>query len=149
MKLLRSAIAVLALVVIVTCFAGASFAAEKGQFHKDWQGSCQAKIKSLRDSAAILQKSNPDLVKGLTDLADQKEKKLNEIMDMKAKHEAKAKMLRDSAAVLQKTNPNLAKELWDMSECQYAGKMGRGKKECPMGMMGHKEADEEHEEVEE
>ena len=108
MKLLRSAVVLLAVAVVVTSLAGSLLAAE-GMHHKDWQKICQEKITALKDSAAILQKTNPDLAKGLTDLASMKEKKLQEMTDMKANHEAKEKMLRDSAAILQKSNPDF---LW-------------------------------------
>ncbi len=142
MKLLRIAVIVLAVTVMVANLASNLFAAEKMQ-HKDWQQMCQDKIKALKDSAAILQKTDPAMAEGLTDLASEKEKKMQEMADMKAKHEAKTKMLRDSAAALQKTNPDLAKELWDMSEYKHMKKGLMGKKECPMGMMGHEEEAEE------
>ena len=140
MKLLKVAVVVLAVAVVVANLAGSLFAAEK-MHHKDMQQMCQDKIKALKDSASILQKTNPDLAKGLTDLAADKEKMMQEMADMKAKHEAKVKMLRDSASILQKTNPDLAKELWDMSEHKHMKEM-MGKKGCPMGKMGHEEGEE-------
>ncbi|MDD5439686.1 MAG: hypothetical protein PHS37_05835 [Candidatus Omnitrophica bacterium] len=125
MKLLRSVFLVLAVVLVSAALLGVSFAAEKMQ-HKDWQEVCQSKIKVLKDSAAAVQATNPDLAKGLNDLAAQKEKMMQEMMDMKAEKEAKTKLLRDSAAALQKTNPGLAEELWDMSTRKH---MEKG---CPM-----------------
>ena len=114
MKLLRGAVIVLGVVVMIFSLSAASFAAEK-MLCKNWKQVCEDKIKTLKDSAAILQKTNPNLAKSLTDLASQKEKKLQEMTDKKAKEEANEKLLRDSAAALQKSNPDLAKELWDMS----------------------------------
>jgi accessory colonization factor AcfC len=138
MKLLRVAVVVLAVAVMVANLAGTLFAVEK-MHHKDWQKMCQDKIKALKDSAVILQKTNPDLAKGLTDLASEKEKMMQEMTDMKAQHETKTKMLRDSAAILQKTNPDLAKELWDMSEHKHMNKGWMGKKGCSMCTKGHEE----------
>lgn len=126
MKLIRCVVAVVAVAAMVVCAAGISYAMEKG--HKNLQEKYQAKIKALKDSAALLQQSNPDLANGLNELAGEKEKMMQEMNDMKAKHEAKAKLLRDSAAALQKTNPDLAKELWDMSEYKGMKKGWAGKK---------------------
>lgn len=140
MKMLRSAVVVITAATIIACMSGVSFAFEKGQC-KDCQEKCQAAIKDLKDSAAALQQTNPDLAKGLNDLAAQKEKKIQEMTDMKAKHETKTKMLRDSAAALQKTNPDLAKKLWDMSEYKSMKKGWKEKKEH-MGMVKHEEAHE-------
>ena len=142
MKLLRVAVVVLVAAVIVANIAGTLFAEEK-MHHKDMQQMCQNKIKALKDSAAILQKTNPEMAKALTDLAAEKEKMLQEKTDMKAKHEAKEKMLKDSAAALQKTNPDLAKELLDMSEHMGMKKEWMGKKRCPMCGMECKEEEKE------
>lgn len=150
MKLLRSAVVVVAVLAIIASMTGASFAMEKsckgmqGKCCKDMQEKCGAKIKALKDSAAALQKTNPELAKGLNDLAAEKEKMLQEITDMKAKHEAKVKMLRDSAAVLQKSNPDLAKELWDMSEYKHMGEARHGEKKGPAHMMKRGEDPERH-----
>ena len=141
MKLLRVTVIVLIAAVAVTNLSGTLFAEEKTHHHKDMQQMCQDKIKALKDSAAILQKTNPELAKGLTDLAGEKEKMMQDMTDMKAKHEAKSKLLRDSASVLQKTNPELAKELWDMSERMHMKKEWMEKKGCAMGMKGHEEAE--------
>ncbi len=145
MKLLKGAVVVLAVIGMIACLSTASFAAEK-MYHKNWQEMCQAKIKALKDSAALLQGTNPDMAKSLTDLATQKEMKLKEMTEKKAKEEANEKLLRDSAAALQKANPDLAKELWDMSEHKHMGKM-MGKDGCPMCKMGRDEEEEEHEEA--
>ena len=83
MKLLRVAVVVLAVAVVVANLAGTLFAAEK-MHHKDWKQMCENKIKALKDSAAILQKTNPDMAKELTDLASEKEKKMQEMADGKS-----------------------------------------------------------------
>jgi len=74
-----------------------------------------AKIKLLQDSAAALQKSNPDLAKGLNDIADREAKAMQE---WKARYEAKVKLLKDAAVALQQSNPELAKGLEEMSEAK-------------------------------
>ena len=65
-------------------------------------------VKTLRDSAAALQTTNPDLSKALTALADQHEAMM---MKKKAWHADKIKMVRDSAVALQTSNAVLAKGL--------------------------------------
>jgi len=84
------------------------------------QGAHAAKIKLLQDSAAALQNSNPDLAKGLNDIAD---KEAKEIQEWKAKHEAKVKLLKDAAAALKQSNPELAKGLEEMSEAKLKQEM--------------------------
>lgn len=121
----------------VVAFSGLSFAMKSG--HGDWQEKCQAELNGLKDAAAALEGSNPDLAKGLNDLISEKEKKMQEMAEMKNKYDAKKKLLRDSAAALQKTNPELAETLWDMSEKKHMGKMGPMGKMCPMGMKCSKE----------
>ena len=133
MKSLRSAVVVLAVMAVVACVAGSSSAFMKGSHHKDWEEKCQSKIKALQDSAAALQKTDPELAKGLNELAAEKETKLKEMTEMKAKKDAKVKLLKDSAAALRKTNPELSDELLDMSSYHNKGKMGMGKM-CPMCM---------------
>ncbi|MDD5423558.1 MAG: hypothetical protein PHT32_09125 [Candidatus Omnitrophica bacterium] len=130
-------IAVIAAILVAIAFGGISYA-DKGK-HGDWQNKCQAELKDLKDAATALQQSNPDLAKGLNDLAAEKEKKMKEMAEMKAKCETRTKLLRDSAASLQKTNPELAETLWDMSKPRPMGKMGYGQKGCPMHMMGYRE----------
>ncbi len=136
MKLFKGLALVVAILVVVFSMAGISFTAEK-MAHKDFTDMCQAKIKALKDSAAVLQKTNPDLANGLSDLAAEKEKKLAEMSDMQAKNEARKKLLRDSAAALQKTNPDLAEKLWGMSDRGHMGKMGPGGEQCPKGTKMH------------
>ena len=135
MKLLRSAVIVLAVVVMAACLTNTSFSADKGKY-EDMQGMCEAKIKDLRDAATALQASDPDLAKGLNDLAGEKEKKMQEMADIKAKADAKKKLLRDSAAVLQKTDPDLAEKLWDMSDHKQKQGIRPGAKRCHMSGMG-------------
>jgi hypothetical protein len=84
------------------------------------KGACIAKIKLLQDSAAALQKSNPDLAKGLSDYADKEAKKMQE---WKAKHDEKMKLLQDAATALQQSNPDLAKGLQGMCEGKSKGEM--------------------------
>ena len=76
----------------------------------------------MEDSAAVLQKSNPDLAKGLSDWAADETKEMQECKALKAKHEAKAKLLTDSAAALEKTNPDLAKGLKEIAEKKHGNK---------------------------
>ena len=135
MKLLK--IAVVAAMLIMVAFSGLSFAA-KGE-RGDWQDKFQAEVKDLKDAAAALQQSNPDLAKGLNDIVTEKEKKMQEMAEMKNKFEARTKLLRDSAASLQKTDPELAETLWDMSKPRPMGEIGPGHKECPIHMMGPRE----------
>jgi regulatory protein YycI of two-component signal transduction system YycFG len=68
----------------------------------------ESRIKLLKDSAAALQQANPDLAKGLSDLAD---KEAKETQEWKTQRDAKVKLLNDSAAALQQSNPDLAKGL--------------------------------------
>jgi hypothetical protein len=80
----------------------------------------EAKVKLLQDAPAALQKSNPDLAKGLSDYADKEAKKKQE---WKAKHDEKMKLLQDAATVLQQSNPDLAKGLQGMCEGKSKGEM--------------------------
>ena len=86
-----------------------------------------AQIKTLRDSAAALQASNPDLAKGLNDLADKKAEKIQKWQESKDKHDQKMKLLKDSAMVLQTSNPALAQELQKMGEEKHMKKEAMGK----------------------
>jgi hypothetical protein len=79
-----------------------------------------AKIKLFQDSAAALQKFNPDLAKGLSDYAD---KEAKEMQEWKAKHDAKIKLLQDASVALQQSNPDLAKGLQEMYESKTKGGM--------------------------
>ena len=65
-------------------------------------------VKTLKDSAAALQTTHPDLSKALTALADQHEKAM---MQQKTWHENQIKMVKDSAMALQATHPDLTKGL--------------------------------------
>ena len=114
MKLLKSMAVGLFVVGLIAFLATASFAKDKYP---------EAFIKTLNDSAVALQKSNPDLAKGLTEFAKEEEseklekeekneaKEMNEPEAMKGRKEAHIKLLKDSAAALQKSHPDLAKEL--------------------------------------
>jgi hypothetical protein len=80
----------------------------------------EAKIKLLQDAATALQKSNPDLAKGLSDYAD---KEAKEMQEWKARHDEKVKLLQDAATALEKSNPDLAKGLQGMCEGKAKGKV--------------------------
>jgi len=116
-------ITVLAMVVL---FSGSAMAEMGGgKTHKGGmmdKEALSAQIKTLRDSAQALQATNPDLAKGLTDLADKKAEKIQKWQDMKTKHEAMIKLLNDSAMALQTTNPDLMKELQKMTEMKKMDK---------------------------
>lgn len=143
MKSLRSVSVVVAVIGMAALFIAVPFVTsgygmcgmcDAGKSDKDMQAackdmkeSCEAKIKTLRDSAAALQATNPDMAKGLNDLADQKAQKMQEWADMQAKHDAKTKLLTDASAALKGANPALSKELQDMSEHKHMDK-GWGKK---------------------
>ena len=119
MKFLRSVFITVTACGMILSLCSLSFAAEKK--HHSWKENCAIRVKALRDSAAALQQSSPDLAKGLTELADKEEK---EIQEFKAAHDAKVKLLSDSIAALQKTKPDLAKELEKMKEEKHKkGKM--------------------------
>jgi hypothetical protein len=137
MKLLKGAL-VVAFVFAVTCFvSGSSFAEKKcGEKGKDGKeccgkgkdcckkgkegkGSPEAKIKALNDSAAALEKTNPELAKELKAFADEKTKEAQEWKARKERYEARTKLLKDSAAALEKSNPKLAKELKGMCNSKH------------------------------
>ena len=109
MRLLRTIGIGLVLSGVFVFVSGAAFAqdaaATRIQRH-------EAKVKLLQDSAAALQQSNPELAKGLSDMAGKESK---EMQDMQAKHEVKAKLLKDAAAALAQSNPTLANGLLEMT----------------------------------
>jgi hypothetical protein len=86
------------------------------------EGDEAAKVKVMEDSAAALQGSNPDLAKGLGDLAAEEARTMRVLRELRAKDEAKIKLLDDSAAALEKTDPDLAKGLKETAEKMRAGK---------------------------
>lgn len=124
MRLVRSMLIGAALVGMVVVLSGVSFAQEAQSAGKDssaWQAKREARIKLLQDSAAALQQSNPDLAKGLLEMAEghkggKETKEAKDSAEWKAKREARVKVLKDSAAALQQSNPDLAKSLLEMSE---------------------------------
>jgi len=109
MKSLRTIFIGLAVFGMIVFLSGLSFADEGCPGCK---GRHEAKIKLLKDSAMALQQSNPDLAKGLNDLAD---KEAKETQEWQAKHEAKVKLFKDAAAALQQSHPDLAKSLEEMT----------------------------------
>ena len=122
MRYLRGVIIGIAIFVMVISLSGLAFA-EMG--HGAYKGgkldkeTCTIQIKVLRDSAAALKSSNPDLAKGLNDLADKKADELQKWQEWKDKHDAKMKLLKDSATALQTSNPALAQELQKMGEKKH------------------------------
>ena len=122
MKLVRNMFVGVAVVVVIMCLSGISFAEEGRHAWKEGKENEVAKIKLMKDSAAALQQSNSALAKGLSDWAANEEKEMQEWKELKAKHEAKIKLLTDSAVALEKTNPDLAKGLKEMVEKQQKGK---------------------------
>ena len=119
MTLARKVLLGAAVLGMAVFLSGVSFADEGCHKGKMGMGH-EAKIKLLQDSAAALQKSNPDLAKGLEDYAA---KEAKESQDWKAQHDAKTKLLKDSAAALQKSNPDLAKGLDEMTEFKKKSEM--------------------------
>ncbi len=135
MKSLRTIViglAVAGMVVFLSSLAFAEEGCKTGKMNHD------AKVKLLRDSATALQKSNPDLAKGLSDYAD---KEAKEMQEWKTKHDAKVKLLQDASAALQKSNPDLAKGLQEMCA-------GKPKSEMQKMMQEKKEKEEVGEKVE-
>ena len=127
MRYLRSVLIGIAVFAMIVSLSGLAFAEMgKGACKVDKE-ACAAQIKTLRDSAAALQTSNPDLAKGLNDLADKKAEKLQKNQEWIDKHDAKVKLMKDSAAALQTSNPALAQELQKMSEKKHTEKEATGK----------------------
>jgi hypothetical protein len=103
MKMYRNLIIALSFVVFFVSFSVISFA---GSGHQKMMSA--STVKTLKDSAAALQKTNPELSKELTALADQHEKGM---MKQKAWRDEQIKMVKDSAAALQTSSVDLAKGL--------------------------------------
>jgi hypothetical protein len=117
MKSLRAifiGLAVLGMMVFLSHLSFAEETTQAGKVHHE------ARIKLLQDSAAALQKSNPDLAKGLNDLAD---KEAKEMQEWQAKHDAKVKLLKDAATALQQSNPDLSKGLTEMAAGKHKAMM--------------------------
>ena len=122
MRYLRSVIIGIAVFAMIVSLSGLAFAEMgKGACKVDKE-ACAAQIKTLRDSATALSASNPDLAKGLNELADKKAEKLQKNQEWSDKREAKMKLVKDSAAALQTSNPALAQELQKMSEKKHMEK---------------------------
>ena len=103
----------LSMMAFVVLFSGVSFA-NRGE------------IKLLRDSAALLEQSHPDLAKGLSKLAVEEEQ------EMKQHREALVKLSRDSASALQESRPELAEGLTkfaDRKTSQMKGKKEQNEKQ--------------------
>jgi hypothetical protein len=129
MKAARFGLIVIFALGVIVSFCGVSFAESGKDGCKAWKESNEATTKILQDSVTALQKSNPDLAKGLTDYANEKAKEQQAWKECKERYEARTKLLTDSAAALEKTNPDLAKSLKEMSEHKYDKKMHEMKKE--------------------
>jgi len=150
MKLARNVAIGIVLLAAVICISGVSFAGEGYHKCKESMENEAAKIKLMEDSAAALQKSNPDLAKGLSDWAADETKEMQECKEYKAKHEAKIKILNDSALALENTNPDLAKGLKEMAEKKLKGKKHemmeeKNEKEEPGEMVEPEEEQNENE----
>lgn len=133
MRYLRSVIIGIAVFAMIVSLSGLALAetgcgvCKTGKGGKVDKEAWAAKIKVLRDSATALQTSNPDLAKGLNDLADKKAEMAQKWQESKAKHEQKMKLLKDSSTALQTSNPTLAQELQKMSEEKHMKKGAMGK----------------------
>ena len=129
MKSLRSAVMGIAVLAMIVSLSGLAFAnMGRGEYKgcKIDKGACAAQIKTLRDSATALQASNPDLSKGLNDLADKKAEMMQKWQERKDRHDAKVKLFKDSSTALQVSNPTLAQELQKMSEKKHGEKEDTG-----------------------
>ena len=127
MRSLKSVIIVITVFAMIISLSGSAFAEMgKGACKVDKE-ACAAQIKTLRDSATALSASNPDLAKGLNDLADKKAEKLQKNQEWSDKRDAKMKLVKDSAAALQTSNPTLAQELQKMGEEKHMKKEATGK----------------------
>ena len=125
MRYFKRVVIGLAVFAMIISLSGLAFAdmgkgaCKGGKMDKD---ACAAQIKVLKDSATALSTSNPDLAKGLNEMADKKAEMMKKMQEWKDKHDAKMKLLKDSAAALQKSKPALAQELQKMSEKKHMGK---------------------------
>ena len=127
MRYLRNVVMGTAVFAMIISLSGSAFAEMGKTACKVDKEACAAQIKTLRDSAAALQTSNPDLAKGLNDLADKKAEKLQKNQEWRDKHDAKKKLMKDSAAALQASNPALAQELQKICEEKQMKKETMGK----------------------
>jgi hypothetical protein len=110
-------------VVVAFFMSGMLLAAEESNAWKAAPDIHTARVQLLNDSATALDKSNPDLAKGLRDLAAAKwEKGEKGSADMKAKAEARKKLLNDASAALEKSNPDLSQKLKKMAEWKMRGR---------------------------
>ena len=127
MRYLRSVVVGIAVFAMIISLSGLAFAEMGKGACKIDKEACAAQIKTLKDSAAALQTSNPDLAKGLNDLADKKAEKIQKQQEWKDKHDANKKLMKDSAAALQTSNPALAQELQKVCEEKHIKKEAMGK----------------------
>ena len=104
MRNLRNAVVGMAVLAMMVSLSGLALAETGCGIHKGDKSckmdkeSCAARIKTLKDSAAALQATNPDLAKGLSDLADKKTEMMQKWQEQKDKHDARTNLLKDSAA---------------------------------------------------
>lgn len=134
MKSLRGLIIGIVMVTVTFSLSGLAFAemgkgaCKEGMGCKGDTAAFAAHIKILKDSATALQASNPDLAKGLNDLADKKTEMMQKMQEWKNKRDAKVKLLKDSSAALKTLNPALSQELQMMCEKKDMDKEEMGEK---------------------
>ena len=74
------------------------------------------KIKALKDSALVLQQSNPDLAKKLNDYAN---KEISGVAEKNKGRRINIKLLKASITALKQSNPDLAEDLNKIEEEEY------------------------------
>jgi len=119
MRCLRDVIMGIGVFAMIFSFSSLGYTEMGHGMHKGGKidkETCVAQIKVLRDSAAVLQTTNPTLSKGLSDLADKKAEKMQKWQEWQDQHDAKMNLLKDSVAALKTSNPVLAQELQKMTE---------------------------------
>jgi hypothetical protein len=130
MRYLRSVIMGMTMFAMIISLSGLAFAEMRHGAMGESKEASDAKIKVLRDSATALAASNPNLAKGLNDLADKKAEEMKKWQEWKDKHDARIKLLKDSSTALKTLNPSLAQELQTMSEEKHMKKEAMKKEEA-------------------
>ncbi|MDD5702277.1 MAG: hypothetical protein PHU23_09540 [Dehalococcoidales bacterium] len=134
MKSLRSMMMWM-LVLGIALFVATSASAADKEHNK---GNHEALIKTLRNSAAVLQSSQPDLAQGLTKYANDEASEIEGKEEKGMKEDLVegplVKLLRDSATALQQSHPDLAAKLIesaDMKEKKIKALTEKNEKEEP------------------